>query len=167
MAFCTSCGSEVSGAKFCPNCGQPQAGTPLPAAQPQQTLPEAEETTIWEGTSRELSSLASGGKLTRARYRLSNKALYFEQGMLSTTSQQVPLWAVRDLDVTQSLSQKMRGVGNITVHVEHSDYTGLTEIVLDSVQDPSTLRDKINQYAHRERLSYEQRRQTRYFGEPR
>ncbi len=167
MAFCTSCGSEVSGAKFCPNCGQPQGGTPLPAAQPQQTLPEAEEITVWEGTSKELSSLVSGGKLTKARYRLSNKALYFEQGMLSTTSQQVPLWAVRDLDVTQSLSQKMRGVGNITVHVEHSDYTGLAEIVLDSVEDPGTLRDKINQYAHRERLSYEQRRQTRYFGGPR
>jgi uncharacterized membrane protein len=31
MAFCSSCGAEVSGAAFCPKCGAAQGGTPAAA----------------------------------------------------------------------------------------------------------------------------------------
>jgi hypothetical protein len=37
--------------------------------------------------------------------------------MLSTNAQQNPTSAVLDVDVTQSISQKARGVGNIRVHL--------------------------------------------------
>jgi len=162
VAFCTNCGNDAGNARFCGNCGQPMsAGSgPAPAAMPTNQP----ETTLWEGASKELSSMASGGRLTKARYRLTNKALYFEEGMLSTTSQQVPLWAVRDIDMKQSMTQKMRGVGTVIVHVQHSDYTGRDNVTLQDIEQPGTVRDLLNQYSSTERLDHERRQQTRYFG---
>jgi len=75
------------------------------------------ETTVWEGSSRNMTSAASGGRLSSCRYRLTNKALYFDEGLLSTNSQQVPLWAVRDVDVRQGMVQKARGVGTLLVRL--------------------------------------------------
>lgn len=165
--FCTNCGSKLDGGKFCSNCGHRVEGSPESTASPEVDLGLASqdaEHTVWEGASRELSSLASGGRFTKGRYKLTNRTLYFEEGMLSTSSQQLPLWAVRDVDLKQSMLQKLRGVGTLTVHVEHSDYTGLSNVVLRDIQEPRQVRDLLNQHCHRERLEYDRRQQTRYFG---
>ncbi len=172
MAFCPNCGTKSEGAKFCPNCGQVLAAQDtqhaMPAAQPVAPMPErAMEETLWEGASKELSSMASGGRFTKAKYRLTNKALYFEEGMLSTTSQQVPLWAIRDIDMKQSMTQKMRGVGTIVVHVQHSDYTGRDNVALQDIEGPGKVRDLLNQHAQTERLAHERRQQTHYYGQQR
>ncbi len=163
MKFCSNCGQPADNTRFCSNCGQPIGGAPsqqLQAPPPQ----EDQEQTLWEGEAKDLSNLASGGRIARAKYRLTNRTLYFQQGVISTSSEQVPLWAVRDLDMRQSITQRVRGVGTIVVHVEHSDYTGRKEVVLDDIENPGRVRDLLNQSAQRERYTYEQRKQTRYFG---
>ena len=163
MAFCGNCGTEHEGANFCPNCGTPQGtGTAVEKHRPPQQ--DDEETAVWEGASNNMTSAASGGRLSSCRYRLTTKSIYFDEGMLSSNSQQVPLWAVRDIDVRQGMVQKMRGVGTVIVHVEHSDYTGRSMVEIRDVEGPLTVRDHLNKYAHKARLDHDQRQRTQYYG---
>jgi hypothetical protein len=166
MAFCGECGAEQQGTRFCPNCGAPQAAGVTGETSGQHRPPpvEEEERTVWEGSSRNLTSAASGGKLASCRYRLTSKYLYFDAGLISTTSEQVPLWAVRDIDVKQSLLQKARGVGDVVVHVQHSDYTGRERVDLRDIEGPADVRDQLNRYAHRERREHDQRQRTQWYG---
>ncbi len=165
MPFCRNCGHQYQGAaKFCPECGHSQApnvGAPEQAPE----IGEAEaETTLWEGDSQNLAKAASGGRIVLSRYRITTRNLYFDAGLITTTSEQVPLWAVRDIDMKQYLVQKMRGLGDVIVHVQHSDYTGRAKVELRDVQNPAYVRELLNQHAQRERLAYQQRQQTHYYG---
>jgi hypothetical protein len=63
---------------------------------------------MWEGERKSLSSAATGGRMVSARYRITKEYIYFDAGLISSRSEQVPLWAVRDVDVKQSLAQKAR-----------------------------------------------------------
>jgi hypothetical protein len=136
---------------------------------PQEALSsQAEpEEVLWEGESKSMANRMSGGKVVSASYRLTNRAIYVREGVVTTTTQQVPLWAVRDVDVSEGMLQRTRGIGNITVFVEHSDYTGRNTVVLADVEEPGRVAQLINQHAHRERLAYQQRQQTRYYGQGR
>src|SRR5215203_1886325 len=163
MPFCANCGAEHQGSKFCPNCGAPQQ----PSVQAEEHTPprmDEDETTVWEGSSKDFMSAASSGRLTSSRYRLTNKAIYFDEGLLSSNSQQVPLWAVRDVDVKQGMLQKARGVGDVIVRVEHSDYTGRSVVEIRDVEGPLTVRDHLNKYASKERSEYDQRQHTQWYG---
>lgn len=177
MPFCGECGTEHQGSKFCQNCGAPQQAGLVPnqaSTGPQPTNVTAEvhappqmdedETTIWEGSSKDMMSAASSGRLTSCRYRLTNKAVYFDEGLLSSNYQQVPLWAVRDVDVKQGMLQKARGVGDVVVHVEHSNYTGRNVVHIKDVEGPLTVRDQLNKYAAKERREYDQRQRTQWYG---
>jgi hypothetical protein len=77
------------------------------------------------------------------------------------------LWAVRDVDVKQSVTQKARGVGDVVVRVQHSDYTGRSQVALESVEKPREVRDLLNGHAQTARLEYQRRSQTHvYEGSP-
>jgi uncharacterized Zn finger protein (UPF0148 family) len=174
MPFCPDCGTEHQGARFCPNCGIPQPGTAAsgapgavatPSAPPIPELVEEEEETVWEGEAKTVTKAATRGHLVAARYRLTSKVLHFQEGALSTKQQQVPLWAVRDIDVERSLTQKARGIGTVTVWVEHSDYTGRDYVDLRNIENASDVGSLINRHAKRERLAYDQRKATRYYGQ--
>lgn len=172
MPFCRHCGHQYEGAaKFCPECGQPQTDVATVAqSQAPQEAPISQDETeevLWEGESKSMANRMSGGKVVSARYRLTNRAIYFREGVVTTTTQQVPLWAVRDIDVSEGMLQRSRGVGNVTVFVEHSDYTGRNTVVLADVEEPGRIGQLINQHAQRERLAYQQRQQTRYYGQGR
>ena len=170
MPFCRNCGSEYEGAaKFCPECGQPQSPdvaanvTVTPQEKTQRPEDEPEEV-LWEGESKSLTNRMSSGRVVGARYRLTNTMLYFREGLISTTTQQIPLWAVRDIDVREGMLQKTRGMGDIIVHVEHSDYTGRNTVEMRDVEQPGKVAQLLNEQAQRERFAYQQRMQTRYYG---
>lgn len=128
---------------------------------------EADTDTVWEGERKSLTAAATGGRMVTARYRMTREYVYFEAGLLGSKSEQVPLWAVRDVDVKQSLTQKTRGVGDVVVRVQHDDYTGRSEVSLESIQDPRSVRDLINSHAQTARLEYQRRQQTHiYEGRP-
>jgi hypothetical protein len=171
MPFCRHCGHQYEGvAKFCPECGQPQSD--VAAAQPQspQETPVSQdepEEVLWEGESKSMANRMSGGKVVSARYRLTNRGIYFREGVVTTTTQQVPLWAVRDVDVHEGLLQRRRGVGTVVVRVEHSDYTGLNKVYMEDIEEPGKVAQFINEHAQRERFAYQQRQQTRYYGQGR
>ena len=132
MPFCRHCGHQYEGAaKFCPECGQPQTDVAAAQAQAPQEPPISQdepEEVIWEGESKSMANRMSGGKVVSARYRLTNRAIYFREGVVAKTTEQVPLWAVRDIDISEGMLQRRRGVGTLKVFVEHSDYTGKTPL---------------------------------------
>jgi len=118
------------------------------------TIGDANEPTLWEGTSQTLTGAATGGRAA-ARYRVAQWHLYFESGLITTNSQQVPLAQVRDVDVKQSMTQKARGLGDVIVHVT----TQPAPVVMESVKDPKQVRDIVNR-ATAEARAYHQRQQT-------
>lgn len=117
-------------------------------------MSESEADIIWEGERTTLTSKASGGKLTRERYRLSNEYLYFDAGLLSSKGEQIPTWSIRDVDMKQSIKQKALGVGNVIVHCQHDDYTGRAEVTLEGIKEPREVRDLINRIASTARDAY-------------
>lgn len=114
---------------------------------------------LWEGQSETLSAKASGGRLTKARYRVTEDAIHFEAGILSTRAEVIPLWTVLDVDLHQSMTQKARGVGDVRVRLEQDAAKfGQVVINMESIRDPREVRDLITrhandlrqQFAHRE-----------------
>lgn len=108
--------------------------------------PLGEETTLWEGETRNLASVATQGKVITARFRLTNRSLYVSKGVLRTDEQQIPLAYVQDVDMRQTLIQKPRSVGDVVVHVTRPD--GIVDtLIMESVADPHRVRDLVNKTA--------------------
>lgn len=117
---------------------------------------------LWEGVGKSLVAQASQGTLGAKKYTITDEYIYSEIGSLSSRGEQVPMWAVRDVDFKQSLMQKARGVATITVRTEHNDFTGASLIALEDIEAGIELRDLINRAAQTARLAYQQRAQTQH-----
>ena len=115
---------------------------------------------LWEGEKRSLIAAATNGKVVAARYRITRDQIYFDLGMLSSNAEQVPMWAVRDIDLKQSPTQKARGIGDLAISVQHSDYTGRPVVVLESIDDPRAVRDLLNGAAETARRDLQSRSAT-------
>jgi hypothetical protein len=68
-------------------------------------------TVLWQGTSNDATNIMSGGKVANASYVVTEDAIKFASGVLTTSEEYLPLVFVRDADLEQSLTQKARGVG--------------------------------------------------------
>lgn len=123
---------------------------------------DSEMSTLWEGQSKDLTSAASGGRLVKNSYKVTTEFIYVDSGLISSSSEQIPLWAVRDVDVKQSLLQKARGVFTVTVRCQHDDFTGRSSVVMEDVENGRQLRDLLNQHAEKARREYQQRAQTQH-----
>ena len=100
---------------------QPRQTVQAPRAKP--IVGDPNLPTLWEGWGKPLTGIGGG------RYRLTAHYLYFERGTLKTDSQQVPVSALHDIDVLQSMSQKARGVGSVIVHINRGSYMERVQIV--------------------------------------
>jgi membrane protein YdbS with pleckstrin-like domain len=76
------------------------------------------------------------------RYRISNYRIDFERGWLSKNIDTLELWHVEDISFHQSLSDRMLGVGTITV-ISHDDTTPRLE--LKSLPNPRPLFESLKQ----------------------
>ena len=139
----------------------PAAANPLvveagPATSPLQQ--PSSTRVLWEGQRESLTAAASQGRLVKARYRLTEDAIQFEAGLLSTKAEVIPLWTVIDVDLSQSMMQKARGVGDVTVHLEDTaERLGQSKITLESVKEPRSVRDLIASKANGLRIQFTER----------
>ncbi len=102
-----------------------------------QTIGNPTEGTVWQGRRLSVPGQVSGGRLPTVRYRVTTKHLYWTTSRVTRKTDSVPLWAVRDTVVSQSVPQRARRLGTITVSLQHPDYTGLpTFVVLEDVDHP-------------------------------
>lgn len=76
--------------------------------------------TLWHGESKTVGSGVTGAK---ARYRITQDRLWIESGLLGTTSEQVPLWSIRDVDVRQSVMNQSKDLGDLVLHLEDAAYS--------------------------------------------
>lgn len=95
--------------------------------------PSEDVDAIWTAVGKPLTGLGAG------RYKLTAEYLIFETGTLSSKGQQIRTREIFDVDSSQSMAQKARGVGNITLIAKRA--TGDEKVVL---QDIPNLREGVN-----------------------
>jgi len=117
---------------------------------------------IWQGESKSLANVATGGKLSTATYTINDDFIVVETGVLSTSLEQYPLWAVRDVDYKQSLIQKTRGVATFVIRFEHNDFTGKPEITFEDVSATRDLVGVIISASSAARLAHQRLAQTQH-----
>jgi Bacterial PH domain/Short C-terminal domain len=133
----------------------PQPGA---SADAHQTLGNVQQpasmVVLWEGQRESLTAVATAGKMVSARYKLTEDAIHFEAGLLSTKAETVPLWAVVDVDLKQSITQRARGVGDLFIRVDQSaaQRYGQAAIVFESIKDPKAVRDIVANQANKVRV---------------
>jgi Bacterial PH domain/Short C-terminal domain len=133
----------------------------LGPSRPKPQLGDGNLPTLWEAWGKPLSGIGGG------RYRLTAHYLYFERGTLRTDSQQVPVSALHDIDVRQSMSQKARGLGTIVVHINRGSHMEMVHLV--DIPNYREGQHAINDAAAKARLALQEQRNTskvRYEGVP-
>jgi hypothetical protein len=118
-------------------------------------------TVLWEGDSSDLTHLASKGRVTAERYKITEDAIQFASGILSNREDKVPLWAVLDVDIRQTITQKARGVADLPLKIDPRapGAHGKTELVLKSIRDGKTVRELIMHQSNTVRNHWNQWRQ--------
>ena len=117
---------------------------------------------IWSGVSKSLTNVATGGKISTLKYRITEDLIYVESGVLSSKGEQYPMWAVRDIDFMQSLIQKTRKVSTLKIRFEMNDYTGKPEILLEDIEAGRDLVTLISEAAKKARLEHQRLGQTQH-----
>ncbi len=120
---------------------------------------------LWQGESKDLTSIATGGRVIKKRYKITREFIFEDAGLIGSKEEQIPLWAIRDVDVKQSILQKTRNVGDVSIRVETNDYTGKKAIVLESIETPKDVRNLINEHSRLAReLRLRQQQSVNYSG---
>lgn len=115
---------------------------------------------LWAGASCDLANLASGGRVASASYKITEDAVQFASGIVSSREETVPLWAVRDVDFRQTMTQKARGIADLQLKIDPAAGAyGQENVVIRSIRDGKTVRDLILRQANEVRNYWNQRRQ--------
>ena len=101
-----------------------------------KNLPQMEY--LWSDRKRWL-----GMPLSFTKYRLSEDRLFLERGLLSTRSDEILLYRIRDLSLRITLGQRIFGVG--TVVIVSSDRS-LPQLELKNIKYPREVKELIHQY---------------------
>lgn len=84
-------------------------------------------------------------KLRSTMYIVTNQRVMIEQGIVSKTVNEIDLRYVDDSQFFQGLSDRILGIGNVTLH---SSDTNTPTYVLRSVRDPRAVRELIRAHAY-------------------
>jgi len=120
---------------------------------PQQ--PTRDPGILWEAVGKPLTGVGAG------KYRLTSEFLFFERGTLSKTTQQIPIAEVHDVDARQSVAQRARGIGTITLTVQRT--SGPETVLLEDVPGHQDGVAAINAAARAERERLQARANTQTF----
>jgi Bacterial membrane flanked domain. len=106
-----------------------------------------------------MANLATGGRVISASYRITGDALHFASGVVSSREEMVPLWAVRDVDLVQTIAQKARGVADLHLKIDPmAGVFGQAAVILRSIRDARAVRNLLLQQANAVRAYWNQRR---------
>lgn len=116
-----------------------------------QVIGDPSQPTLWQGRRLTLAATVAG-KLPTTRYRLTPTTLYWTQGRLGTRVQEIPLWAVRDAVLGQTVAQRARRVGTVTISLQHPDYRGTpTFLLIEDIEKPRDVTSLLNATARNAR----------------
>jgi hypothetical protein len=134
---------------------------------------------LWHGASKNPATGATG--ISKEHYRITKDKIWIESGLLGVTSQQVPLYAVKDIDVRQNVLQRGKDVGDVVLHLEdptlgvqqdgwmggmqqHEVGVGITsgQVVLDNIEGPYAVRELLSPLISEARAIKLRERQTQH-----
>jgi hypothetical protein len=102
--------------------------------------PEPTTEILWAAAGKPLTGIGGG------RYTLTKDLLVFEKGTLSLKRQQIATYEIHDVDVSQTMAQKIRGIGTISLFAVRE--TGKEKVLLEDIPDVRGAAAKINEVAH-------------------
>jgi hypothetical protein len=154
MPFCISCGSSYQeGVKFCGNCGakngaaQGQVAATVPVSSSARN-----EEVLWEGKPSGVSDkLKEKAKLNSTSYTITNQRIIVKTGLIGKKIEEIELMSVKDVNVKQSITNRLLGVGSITIL--STDKT-TPSITLDDIKDPNTVKDVIRNAVREEKAAH-------------
>ena len=92
---------------------------------------------IWEDKKRPILGLP----ISFTKYKLTDEKLIIDTGFISRNQEEIRLYRITDFSVTQSLFQRIFGVGNI--HISSSDNTQ-GEFTICEIKDPYNVKDLLS-----------------------
>ena len=140
-----------------PNSAHPNSAHPQ---YPQRSGNPAEETTIFDTTPSFLSDIGlcvlTGGlwlavtvcRCLSTRYKLTTERLIVTSGLLSQSSEEVEIYRVKDVSVSQGALDRMLGIGTITVVVSDASSP---RIELKAISQPMKRKEQIRQMSRASR----------------
>ena len=91
-----------------------------------------------------------GMPLSFTRYALSEDRLFLKRGFLNVHQDEIVLYRVRDLRVSQTLWQRVFGVGTVTVI---STDKSIPELALKNIRQPNEVRGLIHEYVEKMKVA--------------
>ena len=91
-----------------------------------------------------------GMPLSFTRYALSEDRLFLKRGFLNVHQDEVVLYRVRDLRVSQTLWQRVFGVGTVTVI---STDKSIPELALKNIRQPNEVKELIHEYVEKMKVA--------------
>ena len=91
-----------------------------------------------------------GMPLSFTRYALSEDRLFLKRGFLNVHQDEIVLYRVRDLRVSQSLWQRVFGVGTVTVI---STDKSIPELALKNIRQPNEVKELIHEYVEKMKVA--------------
>ena len=117
-----------------------------------RTDPSARADVLWSAVGKPITQIGGG------RYTLTPEYLHFESGTLRTNAQQIRTHEIHDVDAKQSMAQKARGLGTITLWADRSG--GREEVKLEDIPNFREGVNAINDAAFKAREGLRVRQQT-------
>ena len=91
-----------------------------------------------------------GMPLSFTRYALSEDRLFLKRGFLNVHQDEIVLYRVRDLRVSQTLWQWVFGVGTVTVI---STDKSIPELALKNIRQPNEVKELIHEYVEKMKVA--------------
>ena len=91
-----------------------------------------------------------GMPLSFTRYALSEDRLFLKRGFLNVHQDEIVLYRVRDLRVSQTLWQRIFGVGTVTVI---STDKSIPELALKNIRQPNEVKELIHEYVEKMKVA--------------
>lgn len=104
---------------------------------------------IWSDKKRIL-----GLPITFTKYSLSEDRLFVDKGLLKLVSEEILLYRIRDLKFTQTLGQRIFGVGTVTV--QSSDKT-TPVLLIENVKNAFDVKELIHENVEKMKLARKMR----------
>ena len=91
-----------------------------------------------------------GMPLSFTRYALSEDRLFLKRGFLNVHQDEIVLYRVRDLRVSQTLWQRVFGVSTVTVI---STDKSIPELALKNIRQPNEVKELIHEYVEKMKVA--------------
>ncbi|WP_238655899.1 PH domain-containing protein [Paenibacillus piscarius] len=155
MPYCTACGTEYKqGAKFCGECGADTGDHAAGGSQRPVTSRgrgSQPETELWQGKPAGISDRLKGLiGLNTTRYTITSQRIKVRSGLIGKDAEEIELLRVNDFSVTQSIMQRILGIGTLIIL---SDDTSSPQLPFYRIRKAHEVKDILRQAVRDEKVA--------------